>query len=204
MERLPLIDYRAIATDDKHRTVKLTKPGMRISLAAIAKGYAVDRAVAVLRENGLKDFIVFGGGDLFVSGRRGDRPWRVGIQDPRDRSRHFARFEADRDIAIVTTGDYEAFFVVDGERYHHVIDPATGYPARGTVSATVIAPTATLADALATGIFVLGPREGMALIESDRDLEGVIVDDHFSPMVSSGLRNLLVLTPIESTDRKKI
>ncbi len=197
-KRLPLIDYQAILIDHKKSTIKLDKIGMKISLGAIAKGYGVDRVSHILKEHGFNDFIIFGGGDLFISGKKGDRPWRVGIQDPRNRSRYFARIALEKDSAVVTSGDYEKFFTIKGKRYHHIIDPATGFPAKNTMSVTVIAGTVARADAFATGIFVLGPEKGMALIEATSDLEGVIVDSKLKVLVSSGIKSLLELTPIEN------
>ncbi len=195
-KRLPLIDYESILIDRKAGTVRLGRPDMRISLGAIAKGYGVDRAGGVLRKNGIESFIVYGGGDILFSGKKGNRPWTVGVQDPRNHGAYFARFEVPGTKAVVTSGDYEKFFTLEGTRYHHIIDPDTGYPARGTVSVTVMADNTMPADAFATGIFVLGPKNGMALIESDPALEGIIVDDRLRVHISSGLENLVALTPI--------
>ncbi|MCP4199514.1 MAG: FAD:protein FMN transferase [Proteobacteria bacterium] len=196
LDRLPLINYRSILVNEKKNTIMLNNEKMKISLGAIAKGYAVDRAALILRKHGLNDFIIFGGGDLVVRGKKGNRHWRVGIQDPRTRSRYFARFEPKDHCAIVTSGDYEKFFVLDNSRYHHILDTDTGYPVEGVVSVTVIAKKATWADGVATGIFALGPENGMALIESDPDLEGLIVDTDLNVHVSSGLKQQITLTPI--------
>ncbi len=194
---LPLVDYRSVIVDRDKGTVRLAKPGMRIGLGAIAKGYAVDRASAILRSKGFDDFIVYGGGDLYISGKKGDRPWKMGIQNPRDRGAYFAKFSLEKDGAVVTSGDYEKFFELEGRRYHHIIDPATGYPAKGTASVTVVAESTALADALATGIFVLGPEKGMALIEATPSLQGVIVDESLDIAVSSGLRGRIEVKPLK-------
>ncbi len=199
--RLSLINYRLIKINRKRETLRLAKPGMRIGLGAIAKGYAVDRTGAILKEHGYNDFIVYGGGDLLVSGKKGDRPWKVGIQDPREPSRYFASVELPDGGAVVTSGDYEKFFFLKGKRYHHIIDPDTGFPARGTVSVTVLARTATLADALATGVFVLGPEEGMKMLENDPALEGIVVDENLKATVSSGLKSRVDLRPIHSAGK---
>jgi thiamine biosynthesis lipoprotein len=200
--RVALIDYKQIAIDREKSTLYLPRAGMRMSLGAIAKGYGVDRAARVLLKRGIKDFIVYGGGDLFISGKKGDQPWAVGIQDPRDRSRYFARFEMTEDRAIVTSGDYEKYFVKDGRRYHHIMDPDTGYPTKETVSVTVIAPSTADADGLATGILVLGLEAGMKVLESNEKLEGIIVDEKFEVHVSTGLKDKLELSPItKETDQ---
>jgi thiamine biosynthesis lipoprotein len=189
--RLPLIDYRQLVTDTGHGTAFLRKGGMRAHLGGIGKGYAVDRGVAILRAAGLRDFSVQAGGDLYVAGRRGDRPWRLGIADPRaPEGPVFARVELS-DSTFSTSGDYERFFMKDGVRYHHILDPQTGQPARLSRSVTIVSKRAVLADGLSTGVFLLGPEEGMALIERLPDVEGVIVGADNQVQISSGLQGKL-------------
>jgi len=190
--RLPDVDYTSLDLDAARGTAFLRRPGMRAHLGGIGKGYAVDRAAAILRGRGFRDFMIQSGGDLFVSGRRGDRPWRVGIRDPRGPAdRSFAALDL-TNSTFSTSGDYERFFIRDGRRYHHILDPDLGEPARGCRSVTIVAGTATLADALSTGVFVLGPEPGMALIERLPDVEGVIVTADNRVLMSSGLRDRLV------------
>jgi thiamine biosynthesis lipoprotein len=196
--RLGLVDFRAVVTDRKKSTIRLRKKGMQIGLGAVAKGYGIDRAGDVLKERGFSDFMIFGGGDSAAFGTQGGRPWQVGVQDPRNSSRKFASIDLHEGGAVVTSGDYNRFFVSDGKRYHDIIDPSTGYPAVGAVSATVLAKTAMRADAFATGVFVLGPIEGMEVIENDPELEGIIVDENFAVRVSAGLRSRAELLPIDS------
>jgi thiamine biosynthesis lipoprotein len=187
-ERLPLIDYRKLVLDQAGSTAFLRRPGMRAHLGGIGKGYAVDRGVAILRAAGLADFSIQAGGDLYVSGRRGDRLWRLGIADPRASGGGiFARVEL-TDTTFSTSGDYERFFMKNGVRYHHILDPSTGQPARLSRSVTILAKRAVLADGLSTGVFLLGPEEGMALIERLPDVEGVIVGADNQVRVSSGLQ----------------
>jgi len=191
--RLPLIDYRQLDVDVAKSTAFLKQKGMRVHLGGIGKGYAVDRAAAILRGRGFNDFMIQSGGDLYVAGQRGDRPWRAGIQDPRGpEGTSFAAMDL-TDSAFTTSGDYERFFMKDGRRYHHIIDPDTGEPAHGCRSVTIVARTATLADALDTGIFILGPEKGMALIERLNGVEGVIVTSSNNVLVSSGLAKRLVV-----------
>lgn len=196
LARLPLIDYRKLDVDVAASTAFLRQKGMRVHLGGIGKGYAVDRAAAILRGRGFSDFMIQSGGDLYVAGRRGDRPWRPGIQDPRGpEGTSFAAMDL-TDSAFTTSGDYERFFMKDGRRYHHIIDPDTGEPAAGARSVTIVARTATLADALDTGVFILGPEKGMALIERLNGVEGVIVTSSNNVLVSSGLaRRLVVRSP---------
>jgi len=192
LERLPLINYRDLEVDDRAGTAFLKRKGMRVNLGGIGKGYATDRAAEILRRLGLHDFMIQAGGDLYVAGRRGDRPWRVGIRDPRGPAdRSFAALDLS-DSTFSTSGDYERFFMKDGRRYHHILDLSAGEPARGCRSVTLVTGRAVIADALAKGVFVLGPDAGMALIERLPDVEGVIVSARNEVLVSSGLTNRLI------------
>lgn len=155
------VDYRRVRLEGD--SIALAAPGMAIGLGGIAKGYAVDRAASVLRHAGFLDSLVAGAGDILASGTRYGAPWRLAVQDPRgERGQALGTVELSG-RAISTSGDYERFRIVDGVRYHHIMDPRTGRPARGAISVSVIAPTAEQTDALATTIFVLGPEKGLAL-----------------------------------------
>ncbi len=193
VSRLPLIDYQALQIDDAAGTAGLARAGMKVHLGGIGKGYAIDRSVTILRESGVADFMIQSGGDLFLSGRRGDRLWRVGIQDPRGApDTPFAAIEI-ADAAFSTSGDYERFFIRDGRRYHHILDPDTGEPAMRSRSVTIMAKTGTAADGLSTGVFILGAEEGMALIEKLPGVEGVIVTADNQVQLSSGLKGRLAM-----------
>jgi thiamine biosynthesis lipoprotein len=186
-QRLGLVGARGILMDPEARTVKLKRKGMRIGLGGSAKGFALDRMAEALHGSGTADFICYAGGDLFVSGRRGDRSWRLGIQHPRDRGRLLARYSVDRSMAVVTSGDYERFFIHRGVRYHHILDPRTGFPASGTMSVTVLATSGLLADALSTGLFVLGAGEGLEVVEKLEGVEAVFVTAEQRVVCSSGI-----------------
>jgi thiamine biosynthesis lipoprotein len=191
--RLSLVDYRSLVVDERAGTAQLARAGMRAHLGGIGKGYAIDRAAALLRASGLHNFMIQAGGDLYVAGRRGDRPWRVGIRDPRGAAgRTFVSVDL-QDATFSTSGDYERFFMKDGRRYHHILDPDTGEPAGGSRSVTILTTHAVLADALSTGVFVLGPEAGMALIERLPSVEGVIVTASNDVIVSSGLKGRLAM-----------
>ncbi len=191
--RLPLIDYRAIQIDEAAGTAFLARKGMSIHLGGIGKGYAIDRGAAILRHRGVRDFMIQSGGDIYVSGMNDGRPWRLGIQDPRGAANHSFAELALTDGTFSTSGDYERTFLKNGRRYHHLLDPATGEPARGTRSVTIVSNRAALADGLSTGVFILGPDNGMALIERLPDVEGVIVSDKNEVLISSGLKNTLTI-----------
>lgn len=193
-----LIDWRKIKIDHDARTVMLERPKMRMSLGGIAKGYAVDAAARVLREEGLGAFFVQAGGDLFVQGRKPDgSAFRVGVRDPRGRDQNdwFAMLEV-VDHAFSTAGDYERSFIKDGKRYHHIIDPRTGAPATACRSVTVWAKDAFTADALDDAVFILGPEQGLKLVESIDDAGAVVVDALNKVWVSDRLKEKLhVLRP---------
>jgi FAD:protein FMN transferase len=191
LARLPFINYRDLIVDPGANTAFLKRAGMRVNLSGIGKGYAVDRAVALIRARALPDFMLQAGGDFYVAGRHGDRPWRVGIRDPRGPAdRIFAALDLS-DGTISTSGDYERFFFKEGVRYHHILDLRTGEPARASRSVTLVTSRAVLADALAKAVFVLGPRDGLALLERVPHVEGVIVGATNEVVVSRGLKNRL-------------
>ena len=186
-----LIDYRKIKIDHDARSVLLEKRGMRMSLGGIAKGYAVDAAAGVLRAEGLDAFLVQAGGDLYVRGKKPDGSrFRVGVRDPRgkDSTDYFALLEVE-DHAFSTAGDYERGFVKEGRRYHHIIDPRTGFPATASRSVTVWAGDAFTADAIDDAVFILGPEKGLALVESLDDVGAVIVDEHNKVWISRRLKD---------------
>ena len=184
-----LIDYRKITIDEAASTVKLEGPEMRISLGGIAKGYAVDKACDVLEKGGLRSYVVQAGGDLFVRGTKPDgKPVHVGVRDPRGKDENDAFGTLDvEDHAFSTAGDYERSFVLDGKRYHHIIDPRTGYPATASRSVTIWAKDAFTADAVDDAVFILGPEKGLALVESLEGVGAVIVDKDNKVWVSKRL-----------------
>jgi thiamine biosynthesis lipoprotein len=190
-KRRKLINWRDVIVDHKAHTVKLRRVGMRMGLGGIAKGYAVDRCAAVLRAAGLHDFMVQAGGDLYVAGRKGSARWMVGVRDPRGGPRDIIARMAIEDHAFSTAGDYERGFVLDGKRYHHIIDPKTGYPATASRGVTIFAPSAFLADAIDDAVFILGPKKGMALVDSFPDCATVIVDAHNQVWMSKSLEGKL-------------
>jgi FAD:protein FMN transferase len=164
----PLVDWQGVQLrhGDAACWVHLRRKGMRLGLGGVAKGWAVDRAVAALRARGLKDFLVQAGGDLYAAGRKGDSAWRVGVRDPRGpEGSYFATLEVE-DAAFSTSGDYERFFLFEGQRYHHLIDPRTCRPGTRSRSATVLARTATDAEFLGKAVFLEGGETGLALAKA--------------------------------------
>jgi thiamine biosynthesis lipoprotein len=170
--------------------VEKATAALAVDLGAIAKGYAIDRASEILRRAGIESAAINAGGDIRLIGKHGRRPWRIAIQHPRDAERQLATLEL-ADVAVVTSGDYERFFERDGVRYHHIFDPRTGYPAGLCQSVTVVAPSAALADALSTAVFVLGPEAGLALLQHFPEAEALIVAADGTPQMTAGLQGRL-------------
>lgn len=187
---LATVDYRQVEVDQKNRAVRI-RPGTVLDLGGIAKGFIVDAATARLREAKVKRAIINAGGDISVIGRRpDDLPWRVGVQDPDQPSRIRWILPLD-DESVVTSGDYQRYFMEDGQRWHHIIDPRTGYPARGLRSVTIVGEKSAVSDALSTAVFVLGWEEGRALVEKLPGVEAIIVSDT-ATWVSPGLAEVVV------------
>lgn len=185
-EALPAVGYRQLQLDASQRTLRFAHPRMRIDLGGIAKGYAVDNAAAALRRHGIQSALIMAGGDTAVLGSKQGKPWRIGIRDPRNPDALVGALPV-VDAAVSTSGDYERFFIQDGVRYHHILDPTTGHSATACQSVTIVGPNGTTTDALSTTVFVLGPEKGMALVEQLPGIEAVIIDAQGKQHVSPGL-----------------
>ena len=171
------VGYQHIILDEAKQTVFLERKGMKIGFGAIGKGYAADKAKQLLQSKGVTAGIINASGDMITWGRQPDGiPWTVAITNPMDKSKAFGLFRIS-DRAVVTSGDYEKFVRFNGVRYAHIINPKTGYPATGIISATVFAPKAELADALATSVFVMGKDVGIDRINQIPNVECIIVDE---------------------------
>jgi thiamine biosynthesis lipoprotein len=172
-----MVGYENIILDNVNSTVFLKIPGMKIGFGAIGKGYAADKAKTLLMEKGVAAGIINASGDMNTWGKKPDgSDWKVAITNPFDKDKAFALLPI-KEGAVVTSGDYEKYVEFNGIRYAHIINPKTGYPATGIISATVFAPSAELADALATSVFVMGIEVGLALINQLPDIECIIVDE---------------------------
>ena len=183
-KRRALIDFRRVDIDAKSGRVRIAN-GRKIGLGGIAKGYIVDRAVATLRGAGLHSFVVQAGGDLYAAGHKPDGlKWSTSIQDPRaPEGDGFATLELE-DRALCTAGDYARAYVYQSKRYHHIIDPRTGYPAVASRSVSIDAPDALTADMLDDAVFVLGPERGLELVDRFEGVAAVIVDARNQVFVS--------------------
>jgi len=186
-EALSLVGYEKIKILPEGDVVRFKQKGMQIDLGGIAKGYAVDRAIETLRKNGIRRALVNAGGDLYALGNGpGGEKWKVGIQDPREEDKLLGIIKV-KDVGVATSGDYQRYFTIEGKRLSHIVNPKTGQTVQDVpMSVTVIAPHATTTDALATGVFVLGPQKGMELIESLPQVEGMIVSEGMKRITSKG------------------
>lgn len=185
-QRQPAIDYRLLLMENN--TLYFKHPDIRIDLGGIAKGYGVDRAIAILRQHGIEHASVSAGGDSRLLGDRRGRPWIVGIKNPRQQEAIALRLPLDN-AAVSTSGDYERFFIdrQSGERVHHILNPGSGRPAQGVTSVTVIGDTGLRTDPLSTTVFVLGVDRGLSLLNRLPDVEGVIIDSQGKVHYSQGL-----------------
>lgn len=172
----PQINYQRIRLNKIEKTVEFDNDKIKIDLGGIAKGHAVDRCIEILISHGIKNAFVSAGGDSRVIGKKNGRLWYIGIRHPRNEGKLIVNLPL-QEVAISTSGDYERFFIEDGIRYHHIIDPKTGDSVRNSQSVTILAATSTVADALSTSIFVLGPDKGMQLINKMPDVSAIIINN---------------------------
>jgi FAD:protein FMN transferase len=191
---LPAVSYRHVLLDAQTHSVRFSQPGVRIDLGGIAKGWAVDRAIAILQKAGIEHAMVTAGGDSRIIGDRFGHPWVVGIADPKDRATVKIRIPL-VDCALSTSGDYERYFEADGVRYHHIIAPSTGHSASEVRSVTIIGPTATRTDGLSKTIFVLGIDRGMKIIDSLGDVDAIVINKEGEIYYSKNLEAPLAKDP---------
>jgi len=151
-----------------------TSANCQIDLGAIAKGYAIDQGIRVLRQYGVQNAMINAGGDIRLIGKHGQQNWHIGIRHPRHKGEILATLSLHGDVSVVTSGDYERYFMYQGQRYHHILNPETGQVSQNSQSTTVIASNATLADAWSTALFVMG-KEGIKLAEK-HDFQALIID----------------------------
>ena len=184
---LPAVNWRHITLDPAKRTVKFERPGMRIDLGGIAKGYSVDRAIRILQSLGVKNAEVTAGGDSRMLGDHRGRPWIVAIRHPDDPNKVVTRLPLE-DTAMSTSGDYERYYDEKGVRYHHIIDPHTGHSARRVRSATIIAPTALQTDGLSKTAFVIGAEAALQIINGLPGVDAIFVKPDGRVLYSNGLQ----------------
>ncbi len=195
LENISLVNFRDVRIDRSASTIFLKKKGMIIDAGGIAKGYAADKAVGILKKQGIASGLVAIAGDIKAFGRKPDGiPWQIGIRNPRgtDQDDDIMATLPLSDMAISTSGDYERFYLVGGVRYHHLLDPKTGFPASGCRSVTVITNEAAFADSFATAVFVLGPEKGVKVLNA-AGFDGLIIDSEGKMHFTAGMREKVAI-----------
>ena len=196
------VGFRFLQLDTIGSTIQFSRENTELDLGGIAKGAIIDAAFGILKDAGFDDFLIDAGGDLRMSASTltaGKR--NVWVTHPRKQGEFFARFELDNG-AVATTGDYERFFYEEGKKYHHIIDPATGFPSHQAVSTTVIANDAMTADALATAFFILGPQKAIAIAEQLAGVEAMVVFENGQHLEALATKNLAPKIQFLDTDAK--
>lgn len=196
-QALEKVGSQHVILDDVNSTILLSRSGMALDLGGVAKGYAADRAIKVLKENGIRNAIVNAGGDMYCLGRKSkEELWKVGVQHPRDRNESLLKVTLENK-AIDTSGDYEKYFMLDNKRYSHIIDPRSGYPiGDNVISATVIAEDSTTSDILATALCILG-HEGLNTVKTMKGVDAILIinkDGAFEIEMSEGMKERYEVT----------
>jgi thiamine biosynthesis lipoprotein len=186
-QNLALFHYQNVLLDADKLSVSFAKKGILLDLGGIAKGYAIDQGVAILRKHGVTAAHLSAGGDMRLLGDKKGAPWIIGIKNPRDESKQSIVLPLSN-TAVSTSGDYERFFMDEkGERIHHILSPKTGKPAKGLMSVTILASDAITSDGLSTAVFVLGVKDGLTLINSLNGIDAILIDEFGRVHYSEGL-----------------
>ena len=185
-QNLSAIDFKSVVLDKTNNSIFFKKRKTKIDLGGIAKGYAVDNAIQILKNCGIQNALVTAGGDSRILGNKAGRPWIMGVQHPRDKNKVVVSIPLSN-TAISTSGDYERYFIEGEKRFHHIIKPSTGKAADEEWSVTVIADKAVTSDALSTTLFVLGTNKALDLINSLEGIEAIIINAHGKMFYSTGL-----------------
>ncbi len=182
-----LINYRNVAVNDQDNTIMLKEKGMRIGFGGIGKGYAAEKAKSLLQSTGICGGIINASGDLATWGTDGEgRDWTVGISNPDNPAEVFSWLPL-KEMAIATSGNYEKYVIINGQKYSHTINPKTGLPVTGIKSVTIIAPNAELADAMTTPVMIMGVKAGLNMINQIKGVACILIDDHNNIYSSSNI-----------------
>ncbi|SPF54013.1 ApbE family lipoprotein (fragment) [Candidatus Desulfosporosinus infrequens] len=194
-----MVNYHLIEVDAANRTIYLPKAGMSLDLGGIAKGYATDKAIEALKAQGVTSALVNAGGDVRVIGNKSDgKPWRIGVQDPRQTDGVSAKLALTQWDTMETSGDYQRFIMKNGIRYSHLLNPRTGWQPREVASVTIVNNSSTYGDILSKPIFVLGIEKGLELLKQFPGTEAVIVTTDGKVVVTPGLEGKIELSTEES------
>ncbi|WP_353894296.1 FAD:protein FMN transferase [Proteinivorax hydrogeniformans] len=188
-----LVDYKKLILDEDNQTAFLTEEGMTLDLGAIAKGFIVDKAAEIMMDHGIKYGTVDGGGDVYLMDKPDGTPWRIGIQHPRKQQGEFIGIVETYSNSVVTSGDYERYFMDGKTRIHHIIDPIEGLPPQNVQSVTISAPNATIADTLSTALFNYSPEEAVSFVEDFDGVEVLVVDSEGQIYKSTGMQEKVTI-----------
>lgn len=189
--QLPLVDYRQLVLNARAQTAFLKRQGMRIDLGGIAKIYILDAGMRVLRQQGIHSAMINGGGDVLVMGSHQGQPWRIGVRDPRAPSTLIGTIELNDGI-VASSGDYERYFDHEGHRYHHILDPKTGYPTQGLRGVTLVAQRLDQINGLGAAIMVMGDQKGQSLVRHTPGLDAMWVRQNGQVWRSPGMSRKLL------------
>lgn len=197
-EKQKLVNYKDIMLDEENCSIGLKSENQAIDVGGIAKGYAADEVRSIFVKNGIKSAIINLGGNIFVLGNKADgKPWKVGIQDPLKNRGEFVGIIAASNKSIVTSGNYERYFQVEGKKYHHIIDPRTGYPSESEIiSITIISDLSIDGDGLSTGLYIMGVEKAYSLIESLPSVDAIFITSDKRIYVTSGIKDNFMLTKL--------
>lgn len=185
-QQLDAVNYKNIKLDETQKSIFFSHKNTKIDLGGIAKGHAVDNAINILSNCSIKNALVTAGGDSRILGDKIGRPWVMGVKHPRDDKKVVVSIPLSN-AAISTSGDYERFYIEDGKRYHHILQPSTGKSVNHSWSVSVLANDSLTSDALSTTLFVLGTKKALQLINSLNDIEAIVIDSNGKMFYSSGL-----------------
>ncbi|AKN31270.1 thiamine biosynthesis protein ApbE [Clostridium carboxidivorans P7] len=203
--KLKLVNYKDIILNEKDRTIKLRNKGQNIDLGGIAKGYAADEVKNILIKNNIKSALINLGGNIYALGKKPDRTqWYIGIQNPFGKRGEFVGFINVKNKSVVTSGNYERYFISNEKRFHHIIDPKTGYPSDSKIiSSTIISDYSIDGDGLSTGVYIMGLDKSIKLIESIKGIDAIFITENREIYITSGIKNKFKLVDENFVCRKE-
>ena len=186
-----LVDYRGVVLNEHRGTTFLTQPGMALDLGGIAKLPILEAGMRTLKKHGVDNALINGGGDVLIAGQLNGRAWRVGLRDPRAPERMLGVISLEGQAIVASSGDYERFFMAQGERQHHILNPATGRPTHGPRGVSLVARDVASVNGMGTAIMVLGSEGARTLLKGQPDVQALVVDRDHSVWRTPGMANLL-------------
>jgi thiamine biosynthesis lipoprotein len=197
--RLKLVNYKDVVLDESNNSIMLKHKEQALDVGGIAKGFAADEVRDIFLQYNIKSGLIDLGGNIFALGSKEDNtPWRVGIQNPFKPRGEFLGILSVKNKSIVTSGNYERYFIRDGKRFHHIIDPKTGYPSESKIiSATIISDNSIDGDGLSTGVYILGVDKALKIINAIEGIDAIFVTENKKVYITSGVKDMCMLTDQE-------